>query len=157
MANEMIRTPREWNEACRECGGTGIVHKREHFSLWTPDEYMETIMAEHGPPTLGPRCKGASDVPPNAMICTVFGGASILEACREGVTLARAAGRPVAFEFNEAVAICRADSDPEKISKAWWRLAYGKTYEQSMAERYVCGDAVRRSNMRATRERTDER
>jgi len=60
---------------------------------------------------------------------------AIFEACREGVVLAATVGRPVAFEFNGAVAVCRTGGDPEAIAKAWWKRAYGKTYEESMRDR----------------------
>jgi len=121
---KIVRTPREWDEQCWHCKGSGQVHKRERFALWTPDEY------EHVQPL-----DQKHDVPPNAYVCTAAPGSSIFEACKEGVGLARTVGRPVAFEFNGAVAVCRADSDPDKVAKAWWLRAYGKTYEQSAAER----------------------
>ena len=124
MTNRMIRTPREWDEQCHECRGTGVVHKREHFALWTPDEYMESL-AGYGPPTIDQKHKGASDVPVNALICCVHAGASIFEACKEGVALALAAGRPVAFAFNDTVAICHVDSEPDQVSIAWSERMYG--------------------------------
>jgi hypothetical protein len=115
-ANELVRTPREWDETCRECKGTGFVHKREHFALWTPDEYARVMPMEHVPAKLEPGThRGVESVPNNAMICVVHGGASILDACKEAVTLSRAAGRPVAFEFNGAVAVCVSDSDDEHV------------------------------------------
>src|SRR5579875_727239 len=131
----MIRTPKQWTETCRECRGTGTIHKREHFALWTPEEYAANMPPEFVPAKLKSDCKGADDLPANVVVCTAHAGPSIFEACREGVTLARAYGRPVAFEFNEAVAVCHGDSDPERVAKGWWKLAYGKTYEQSMKER----------------------
>ena len=121
---KVVRTPREWTETCRECRGAGHVHKRQHFALWTPDEW------DHVPP-LVPK----DDVPRDAYVCTAAAGASIFEACREGVEIACIVQRPVAFEFNGAVAICRADSDPTAVAKEWWKRAYGQTYEQAMANR----------------------
>ncbi len=131
MPEKMIRTPREWDETCSACRGAGKVHKREHFSLLTPDEQVRLFGADRAPTTLDTK----HDAPANVVVCWVGAGATIFEACKEGVTLARAFGRPVAFEFNDAVAICRADSNPEDVAKRWWKLAYGKTYEQSMADR----------------------
>lgn len=132
----MVRTPHEWDEMCRECNGTGSVHKREHFALRTPAEYAAVMPSEYTPAKLDhAKLRGTGAVPTDAVICSAHGGASIFEACREGVTLARAFGRPVAFEFNGAVAVCRSDSDPETVGKVWWKLAYGKTYEESMKER----------------------
>lgn len=136
MNEQTIRTPHEWDETCQECSGTGKVHKRQHFALYTPAEYAQGMPAKFVPAKLDPaKHRGVGAVPADAVLCTARAGASIFEACKEGVTLARAFGHPVAFEFNEAVAICRADSNPEELVKAWWKLAYGKTYEQSMAER----------------------
>ena len=131
MADKMIRTPREWDEPCRECRGSGQVHKRERFSLWTPDEYTAAMGPEYGPPKLDAK----HDVPSNAMVCSAMGGSSIFEACKEGVGLANATARPVAFEFNGTVAVCFHGSDPEDVAKRWWKRAYGKTYEQSMQDR----------------------
>jgi hypothetical protein len=119
----MKRTPREWTETCRTCRGSGQTHHRQHFALWTPDEFE--------PQPLDPK----HDVPSDALVCTAVYGSSIFEACREGVELAQMTGRPIAFECNGSVAILRADSDPVAIAKAWWKRAYGRTYEQSMAER----------------------
>jgi hypothetical protein len=103
-----VRTPKEWTETCRECGGAGTVHKRESFSLWTPDEYEQTqpIDAKH-------------DAPKNAYVCTVSAGASLFAAVREGVELARLVERPVAFVFNGLLAICRAGDDPKAIADEW--------------------------------------
>lgn len=132
----MIRTPREWDETCSNCHGAGKVHKRESFSLWTPEEHAASMPAEYATIKLDPaKHRGVGAVPANAVLCSAHAGASIFEACKEAVTLAREFGRPVAFEFNEAVAVCHSDSDPAAVAKTWWKLAYGKTYEQSMAER----------------------
>lgn len=127
----MIRTPREWDEPCRECRGSGQVHKRERFSLLTPDEQVKLFGVDRVPKALDAK----HDIPANAVVCWAGAGSSIFEACKEGVTLARVFGRSVAFEFNESVAVCHADDDPEQVAKQWWRRAYGKTYEQSMADR----------------------
>jgi len=118
------RTPREWDEPCNECHGTGTVHRREWFALWTPDEYSGTV-------TLDPK----HDIPANAYVCTAVPGADIFRACAEAADLAKRVGRPIAFEFNGAVAIVHADSDTSDAAKRWWKLAYGKSYEQSMCDR----------------------
>jgi hypothetical protein len=132
----MIRTPKEWDETCWQCKGSGIVHKREIFALWTPEEHAALMPAKYATIKLDPaKHRGVGAVPTNAVICSAHAGASIFEACKEAVTLARAFGRPVAFEFNEAVAVCHADSDPITVAKTWWKLAYGKTYEEAMADR----------------------
>jgi hypothetical protein len=131
MTEKMIRTPKEWDETCRECQGTGKVHKREHFSLLTPDEQAKLFGPDRAPTVFDTK----HDVPANAVVCWAGAGASIFEACTEGVTLARAFGRPVAFEFNETVVVCSSDADPEDVAKRWWKRAYGKTYEQSAADR----------------------
>ena len=52
MTTEIVRTPREWDETCRECKGTGSVHKREHFALWTPAEYARVMPGEYVPATM---------------------------------------------------------------------------------------------------------
>ena len=130
MTDKMIRTPREWDETCRQCRGTGAVHKREHFWLLTPDE-QEKLFGKERVVKLDPK----HDVPHDVVVCWVSNGASIFEACKEGVTLARAYGRPVAFEFNGVAAVCEAGSDPEEVAKAWWPKVYGQTYEQSVASR----------------------
>jgi hypothetical protein len=125
----VIRTPKEWTETCDKCRGTGNVHKRQRFFLWTPDEYLE-LMPDRDPLKLDVK----HDVPADAVVCSVHGGATIFESCREGIELAKLYKRPVVFEFNGAVAICRGDSDPDTVGKAWWKLAYGKTYEESLAD-----------------------
>jgi hypothetical protein len=120
---KIVRTPREWAETCRHCNGKGVVARREHFALWTPDEYRaEPLDARH-------------DAPHDAYVCTGVPGATIFEACKEGVTLAAIVKRPVAFEFNGAVAVCREGEDPGAIAKAWRIRAYGMTHEQAMRER----------------------
>jgi hypothetical protein len=124
MTPKIVRTPKKWTEPCRECGGSGHVQKREYFALWTPDEY-------EGTETLDPK----HDVPQNAYVCTAVPGSTINEACREAIGLVKLVNRPVAFEFNGAVAVCHQDSDPDRIVRAWWLKAYGETYEQSMAKR----------------------
>jgi len=118
------RTPRQWTESCRTCNGTGTVHEREHFSLWTPDEYerVQPLDPKH-------------DAPADAYVCTTCPGATIFEACREAAEIAKQVHRPVAFEFNGTIAVIRADSDPVAVAKEWWKRAYGKTYEQDAANR----------------------
>lgn len=120
----MIRVPKEWDETCSACQGTGNVHKRESFSLWTPEEYAQFRSFEDEKTKLDPKCKGGDDLPANVVICMVRGGASLFKTCKEGVTLARVYGRPVAFEFNGTLAICWADSDPEDVAKRWWKRLY---------------------------------
>lgn len=127
---KLIRTPREWIEQCRSCGGSGHIQKRESFALWTPDEWAANMPGFPREP-LDPKF----DVPPDAYVCEPVGGCSIFEACKEAVTIAREVGLAVAFEFNGAVAIVRADSDPIAVAKAWWKRAYGETYEEAMARR----------------------
>jgi hypothetical protein len=129
MTDKIVRVPHEWDEPCRECNGSGHVHKVERLHLWTPDEYAKLM--GHEPTSLDPKF----DVPSNAYVCHAMGGATIFEACREGIGLAKRVGLPVVFEFNNALAICHADSDAEDVAKRWWLKAYGKTYEQSMRER----------------------
>lgn len=126
------RIPREWDEPCRECKGTGTVHRRESFNLWTPEEHAR-MLADYGLPLepLDPK----HDVPANAYVCVAVGGANIIKACGEAVGLAREVKRPVVFVFNGAVAVAHADSDPTDVMKRWWKLAYGETYEQSAANR----------------------
>jgi hypothetical protein len=84
--DEMIRTPKEWNETCSACLGAGKVHKREQFSLLTPDEYAGLFGPDYPPVKLDPK----HDVPSNAVICWVGGSASIFEACKEGSQRLRA-------------------------------------------------------------------
>jgi hypothetical protein len=126
----MIRTPKEWDESCRECGGSGHVHRQERFVLWTPEEGAAAGLGKkffH--------IDAKYDVPRDAYVCVAQAGASIFEACEEAIDIARIARRPVAFEFSGAVAVCFGTSDPEKVAKAWWNRAYGKSYEQSMKDR----------------------
>ena len=123
----MKRTQKEWNGPCRNCGGTGTVHKRQTFALWTPEEYEWAGR----PPTL----PSSSNVPENTYVCEAAPGASINEAVREAIEIASVVKRPVAFEFNGVIAICSEASDAETVVRLWWRRAYGKSYEQSMSER----------------------
>ena len=127
----MIRTPREWDEPCPKCRGAGVVHKRESFHLLTPEEYVALMQGTVDPPKLDAKY----DVPADAVVCTPCGSVSIFEACTEGVTLARAYGRPVVFEFNGRVVVCSSDSNPEDVAKRWWKRAYGETYEESVEKR----------------------
>ena len=52
----IVRKPKEWDETCSQCRGSGTVHKRERFSLMTPDEQrvlgldLTTIDPKHDPP-----------------------------------------------------------------------------------------------------------
>ena len=126
----MIRKAKEWDERCRGCGGKGMVHKVEHFNLWTPEEYAEVM----GHPMETESVVTAAGVV-NAIVCVAHGGASIFEACKEGVTIAKEVGRPVVFEFNGKLVVCHADSDPVDVAEEWWKVAYGKTYEESMRDR----------------------
>ncbi len=121
MTPKINRTPKEWTEPCGQCHGTGVVHKRQFFALWTPDEY------EHVEPL--------HDAPPDAYVCTTAPGASIGEAVREGIEIAQTINRPVAFEFNGTMAIVQADSDLDTVYRDWWKRAYGETYEESLAKR----------------------
>ena len=83
----IVRTPKEWDETCSQCRGSGTVHKRERFSLMTPDEQRQ--MGEGWKlMTIDPKY----DPPADAMVCWVGAGATIFEACREGIALATAAG-----------------------------------------------------------------
>src|SRR5277367_6958272 len=129
MTEKIVRVPKEWDESCQTCRGAGVVHKAERFHLWTPDEY-ERLMG-NPPSDIDPK----HDAPSNAYLCHAMGGATIFEACKEGVALAKTVARPVVFEFNDALAVCHADSEPEDVAKRWWLKAYGKTYEQSMRDR----------------------
>lgn len=124
----MKRIPKEWDEACGKCGGTGTVHKRERFALMTPEE--------HAPHPIVLDIELAADVPEDAVVCKAYGGCTIFEACKEAVDVSlRNSLRPVAFAFNGHLAIVRAGDDPDEVAKAWWQRAYGKTHEQSMQNR----------------------
>lgn len=127
---KIVRTPREWTEPCARCGGTGNVQKRERFALWTPDEYASEV--KNGSlSVIDPK----HDVPKDAYVCQVMGGSDIWGTCREAVDIAIRVDRPVAFLFNDTIAVCRSDSDPEKVAREWWKRCYGKTPEESMRDR----------------------
>lgn len=122
----IIRTPKQETRICSHCRGTGRVEWRQHFALWTPDEWKSDY----------PRDMSGYDGPSDAYICTASPGGTIFEACKEGVEIStRLAGRPVAFEFNGAWVVCYMGNDPDHIAKVWWKKAYGKTYEESMRDR----------------------
>lgn len=107
MANPIInRTPREWVEDCDRCGGTGKRHRRQHFALWTPDEY------EHVQPI--------PDAPAGAYVCTAAPGSSIMEACREAMTIVALVKRPVAFSSNGRTVVARDGDDPDQLAQNWW-------------------------------------
>jgi hypothetical protein len=105
-ASPIIRTPREWDEPCKECDGTGIVHRREVHALWTRDEYSRGDRVLD--PSNGP-------VPDGAYVCTAVPGCNIQQACREGIELAKRVEGPVAFEFNGRNMVCLADSSVEGL------------------------------------------
>ena len=101
-------------------------------------------------PQTCPRCRGCGTVddgyalapaepfdgaPAGAVHASVVGASDIFEASREAVDLARLAGRPVAFEFNDQVVVARAGDDPDKISRAWWQRQYNETPEATFARR----------------------
>ena len=119
----IVRVPREWEEPCQNCGGCGLVSRRERFSLWTPDEYVAdaTSLSE------------LHDIPTDAYVCVAVPGGNIWDACREGVEIARRVGHVVAFEFNGKAVVCRADSTAVDVAKELWFRIYGKTYEQSQS------------------------
>ena len=89
MTAPIVRAQREWVENCDRCGGSGKIHRREQFALWTPYEYKQVR-------PLDPK----HDAPSDAYVCTAVHGGTIGEACREAIDIAKMVGRPVAFEFN---------------------------------------------------------
>lgn len=104
----MIRTPREWTETCPTCKGKGEVHQKERFALWTPEEHPNQKLKAPPP--------GA---PADAYCCTTSPGASVWEACTEGIGLAQKVNRPVVFTINGTMIVCRADSNAEKLVDEW--------------------------------------
>jgi hypothetical protein len=112
MKTDTIRVPKEWDEACETCRGKGIVHKLERFELWTPAEYLDVVGHAY-------KLDAKYNAPSNAMVCVAHAGANITSVCKEGVALARDFGVPVVFEFNDAIAICHADSDPDDVVEQW--------------------------------------
>jgi hypothetical protein len=114
----MIRTPREWDEKCSECKGLGIVHKREHFSLTTPEEWSVLFSGKVPPPSIDQH-----KLPANAYVCSVSSG-TIFEACREARDIAWAKNCPVAFEFNGHLVVVHMEDDPYEVAKEWWKMAH---------------------------------
>ena len=112
VTQKVIRKPREWDEKCDRCSGTGTVHRKQHFALWTPDEWS------HVQPITDGR------VPADAYVCTVAAGASINDSCIEGVQIAALVNRPVAFEFNGMAVVCRPGDDATTVADDWWQRAY---------------------------------
>lgn len=104
----MKRTPKEWSEPCGHCSGTGTVHKKQRFSLWTPEEYGST--REPHP-----------DQPEGAYACTAVPGAEISTACEEAVEIAKAVDRTVAFVFNGVLVVAQKDSVPVMLAEKWWQ------------------------------------
>jgi hypothetical protein len=113
------RTPRKWTEVCKTCNGSGKTHHREHFNLSTPEESGHEL-----------------DVPEDSLVCDVIGGCpSIFECCKEAASMAGTFKRPVAFQFNQTVAVVRPGQDPTEAAKTWWQTEYGRSYEESMRDR----------------------
>lgn len=116
MTTIVRRNPRIRTEDCDHCGGTGKVHHREIFSLWTADEW------EHVPIVLNQK----HNVPTNSYLCKAVPGGNIQDACREAVSIASMVDRPVAFEFNGVVVVARKDDDPGQLVRRWGeRLRHG--------------------------------
>lgn len=109
MTSPLIRPPREWDECCTTCNGTGTVHCKQSFQLWTPDEWQSPF----GPP------KPIAGAPADAYVCVVQSGSTIVASCREGVEISVTVGRPVAFEFNDTLVVCRAWDDPRDLAAKW--------------------------------------
>lgn len=126
MTTPIIRTRREWDEQCSNCRGTGTVHRRQHFALVTIDEWRARF---------GDDFHGADQLPAGTLACFAGAGSVIGEACREAVAIALSIDRPVSFEFNGAVVVAHADSDPDALVREWWPRAHGRTYEESMRDR----------------------
>lgn len=76
-----------------------------------------------------------ANAPANAVLAYAGAGSQIFEACKEGVELAKEYDAPIAFEFNGKMVICYSWSTPEEVGRQWWQDSYGKTPEQSFAER----------------------
>jgi hypothetical protein len=99
---------------CLHCLGSG--RSRKGGSYWlAPDESA-------------PEVPGEVAALPIAS-CTIF------EAAREASQIARHGDVVVTFRFNNQDVIVRQDSDPDLVARRWWITEYGKTPEESMAER----------------------
>lgn len=101
--------------ACSACRGSGSV--TEPYALawcefpfrWTPDGAIPAI---------------------------VVGSSSIFEATREAAEIAGRAGQTVAFEFiGGRIVSVSPGQDPDMVARTWWISEYGKTPEESMADR----------------------
>lgn len=63
------------------------------------------------------------------------GSCSIFEATNEAAEIAQRGEVIVVFGFNGRLVVVRPDSDPRLVARRWWTEEYGKTPEQSAAER----------------------
>ena len=98
---------------CTSCGGRG--HVDQPYALrWTP-----TLMG----------------APPDAATATVVGTVSIFETTREASEIARQAKRTVAFYFMDKLVVVEPHDDAGQVARRWWLEFYGKSYEESVAER----------------------
>lgn len=98
-----------------------------------------------------PRCDGHGEVdepyalthweqaikgaPSDSIHACVAGMFDIFTACREAVQIARAAKRPVVFDFNDQIVVVRWSDDPDLIARVWWQRAYGCTPEETWRAR----------------------
>lgn len=118
----MIRKPKIENTCCPTCKRAGFLQV-ESFCLMTEDEQRDCFK---GKLAHGIERDLIGKVPYNAEKCYVTGAASVDRCITEGIDLARRLGRPVAFEFNTKIVICREDDDMMALYRKWYGKAlYG--------------------------------
>lgn len=122
----MIRPKRVVTETCSRCRRPGWTHENG-FELLSEDEF-EKIM--------GHALEKIKGLPAGYEPMYVGAGSSIWRSIEEARDYCREYGvTGVGFDFNGKPVFVTAESDPEQVGKEWWKLVYGRTYEEDMANR----------------------
>lgn len=100
---------------CPTCGRPGHERRKSREILTEVDEDAAQwggygILTE-------PLPEGA---PEGSIRAAALAGSEISASAREGVEVANAEGRPVAFAFSGVLVVCRPGDDPREIVRKWW-------------------------------------
>jgi hypothetical protein len=124
----MIRQPKIVTKTCHTCHRPGWT-RTESYALYTEEEQRHC----HGRQTYSKELAAKGLV--NTELCDASAGSDIGSCIREGIDIAMAMTKAVAFEFNGKIVFVGAFSDPDQVYRKWWQDVYGETPEESFAKR----------------------